>query len=898
MSDSPPPEPVPEPTLESSRRLGRDADANTSTMALLTDQFSALLGAVNALNVTMNGIKTTLVDHGTKFDVLIRDALKNDQPYDEKALDDESTCLALYDMVVAKTKEKAEEWNGTIDVTLIFIALFSAVLTAFLVPATQALLPSSNDSTSTSDSNTSSNPNSNSNSNSTSTPTLPPLPARSDEIVCALYYLSLITAIVIAVLCALGRQWVRKLSTRPDVATWKSRTIWHVERMRRAEKWIKVLMEVLYWLLLASIGLFMTGLLFQLRNLATSFEGRATILLATWEVGVVLAAGIAATMIGTTYHAVRYEASVFEGLVSRAIVGDIDIGLAKGLKVTYGTLQNLSSRGWSKIGGAVLMKVAKRGWEKIKRMVGSKGERTSDNIFGFGDASWYPLSEPSKPSRWMRAKQGLRKGFGKGFEWMSTWRMRIKVNRDSLDELMNAYLELIADASDPILLERAAASFRYRDWVQLQHGDGMMDQLGKVYSRLMATDTSFRVRETVNAQISRFSAWIPKRRKQIEENRAWRAYHDSQAREGDEYHMARSKEWEEQARKEEEEERRATQLTKFLIRQRKDGISFLFNPMWENCADILDLISLPFDQFIAKCLCIHDHNTNLGDHRYIFFYSVHHCEILRGADKSDDVTRILSHVDLFSAVRSFVLADHYISWYDDVLKLIIGERRTEALRFLTEFLSTPRDWSTVDPTGVSSVFVIAAGSPPQSPSDLDLSPIIAHIGRHPSWENWLQASDTSIAHLGQCNISTMSDPAGVHHFLQQCVHLELPPPRSRPVSAPRCATQATHDAAQTLLHENEAFFISNILLPPSPPLSTSDEVISSDRRNSILDLSLLSDSEDLDETSSPRSTHILDDPGAPEITPLNLDPSESLPSSPSLSTGHHAIDMTDTSANN
>lgn len=45
----------------------------------------------------------------------------DDQPYDEKALDDESTCLALYDIVMAKTKEKAEEWNGTIDVTLIFV---------------------------------------------------------------------------------------------------------------------------------------------------------------------------------------------------------------------------------------------------------------------------------------------------------------------------------------------------------------------------------------------------------------------------------------------------------------------------------------------------------------------------------------------------------------------------------------------------------------------------------------------------------------------------------------------------------------------------------------------------------------------------------------------------------
>ncbi|KZT32337.1 hypothetical protein SISSUDRAFT_1055651, partial [Sistotremastrum suecicum HHB10207 ss-3] len=80
-------------------------------------------------------------------------------------------------MVMAKTKEKADEWNGTMDVTLIFIALFSAVLTAFLVPATQTLLPSFNDS-----------------GNSTSS-SAPPLPPRSDEAVCAFYYLSLIAAV-------------------------------------------------------------------------------------------------------------------------------------------------------------------------------------------------------------------------------------------------------------------------------------------------------------------------------------------------------------------------------------------------------------------------------------------------------------------------------------------------------------------------------------------------------------------------------------------------------------------------------------------------------------------------------------------------------------------------------
>lgn len=591
---------------------------------------------------------------------------------------------------------------------------------------------------------------------------------------------------MIAVLCALGRQWVRKLSIRPDVATWKSRTIWHVERMRRAERWIKVLMEVLYWLLLASIGLFMTGLLFQLRNLAMSFEGRATILLATWEVGVVLAAGIAVTMVGTTYHAVRYEASVFEGLVSRAIVGDIDVGLAKGLESGYGKIGELVSKGWKKIGGAALMERLVVRWKTIRRSLGimREGSRSADNS---SDNSW-----------WRRARESL----PKAFDWMKI--CRIKVNRDSRDELMNAYLELIADASDPILLERAAASFCYGAWVQ--YGEGSMDQLEKVYSRLTATDTSFRVRETVNAQIARFSAWIPERRKQIEKNRGDRADQDRWAREGDQYWIARTTEREEEAKKEEEEEARAIQLTKFLLSQRKEYIHQHFTPTWENCGDILHLISLPFDKFVAKCVCINDHNINLGKHGSIFFWSVHHCNDLLDADRSDDVTRILSHVDLFSAVKSFVLAHGYDPEYDDVLELIIGDRRTEVLGFLAEFLSNPRDCSNVDPAFACAVFLIAAGSLPQFPSDFDLSPIIATVSRNPSWWTWREASDTLMAYLGQCDILALSNSAGVHHFLHQCVCLELSPPQWNTRGEIRRASPDTREAALILLHREPPLF--------------------------------------------------------------------------------------------
>ncbi|KZT32000.1 hypothetical protein SISSUDRAFT_1067276 [Sistotremastrum suecicum HHB10207 ss-3] len=544
------------------------------------------------------------------------------------------------------------------------------------------------------------------------------------------------------------------------------------------------------------------------------------------------------------------------------MIGDIDLGLAKGLTSGYGRLEKLVSRGWKKIGGVALMERLEGCWDRTRKSSGIKREESRSTDTSSDTFSWR-----------QRATGALRKTFN----WMKT--CRIKVNR-SEDELMNAYFELLTDTSDPILLERAVASFRYRDWVQ--YGDGSMDQLRKVLSRLMATDVSFRVRETVSAQISRFSAWIPERREQMKEvQEAIEEYRDEE-------------EMEEKEKREEEEKRRAIQLTKFLVGRQEDDISDIsehFTPTWENCTDLLDLISLPIDKFVAKCISIHDHNINLGNHREIFDSSVNHCDDLLDADKFDDVTRIFSHVDLFSAVRSFALVD-YRPFYDNVLEFIIGDRRAEILHFLLQIVSTPRDWSDLI-TGASSTFLIATGSPPHFPSDLDLSPIIAHIGQHPSWWNWPEVCDTLIAYLAQRNILTLSDPVGVHHFLHQCVHLELAHPWA--AVEVRRTSPDTRNAALILLHRHEAFFAPfAVPLPPSPLLSASDDAISPSGQDSDLDFPLLSNSDDPEEVPS-LPIHTLDDLIDPVIANVQLShPKLPSTSAASSSADHHVVDMTDT----
>lgn len=91
------------------------------------------------LHETMKGVKDTLGDHSKKLQVLIRDALKgtstllkpvltanrplDDQPYEEKPMEDESTCTALYEIAMAKTKEEVDEWVKRMDVSLVFVSI-------------------------------------------------------------------------------------------------------------------------------------------------------------------------------------------------------------------------------------------------------------------------------------------------------------------------------------------------------------------------------------------------------------------------------------------------------------------------------------------------------------------------------------------------------------------------------------------------------------------------------------------------------------------------------------------------------------------------------------------------------------------------------------------------------
>ncbi|KZS88956.1 hypothetical protein SISNIDRAFT_489612 [Sistotremastrum niveocremeum HHB9708] len=650
----------------SSVQMGGDLKME-SPRSPVNETLQRLSTVIETVKDTLGNMKDTLLDHGKKFDILIRDAIKDDQPYDQKELDDESTCTALFEMAMTKTKEEVDEWIKRMDVSLVFIALFSAVLTAFVVPATQNLFPSSN--------NTPGNP----------TDLPPPLPKVSAENVCVSYYLALILAILDAVLSVLGRQWMSKLTNRPEGGTYKERLLRHLERERLAKRWLRYLVEGLHVILLWSIGLFVSGLLYQLWNLSGSFEDRAPRLLATWCLGLLLSLSILGVVLGATLHALIYEASPFGGPFSRLIF------LAA--KRMAGFFEPWMER---------IEDAAKRLDNRCKNR-----RRLFRNILPFlGRLIAGPL--------WLSS------------QLVDVWRLELEL--DDEEKLLTTYMGLIAEASDPKLLERAVGSFSYVEW--FKSGDGMADQLKKTWNRLTATDTSVRVRETLRARMDQFVK----------------------------YHHEKSTviTW--------EQIRVLANACPLADRFTAEVYSASFKA---DNADLRPLSLLPFEESVAQVLCSYNHKGELGDRTEIFFLAESHCVDLLRMGREDDVTRILSHVDRLDLIYSFTQSPRGV--WPSVVEFIVKDRKHEILRKINEFVKEV-DESKLDSFSLSRVFSVLVSPPP---TDLDLCPHIDYLSRHPRWATWDQTSDAIIAYLNSFPLSQFSDPTTVRRFLQRCVDNEF-----------------------------------------------------------------------------------------------------------------------------
>lgn len=490
-----------------------------------------------------------------------------------------------------------------------------------------------------------------------------------------------------AVLCVLGRQWVGKLLSRPIGSSHLERTMRHEERKRLAYGWIKPLVVVLYWSLLLSIGLFITGLLYQLRNLATSFDQSAITLQVTWGLGIALASGIIGTISATTIHAIRFESSPFEGLMSK-LVG------------------------------------------KVLELVGE---------------------------RW---------------QWIKRWRVNVK--RWSNEELFKTFMELISEANDPKLLDRAVPSFSYQAWVLW--GEGAIDLLNRTYSRLMAADTTNRVRETVKAEISRFAKECLK----------------------DPWGVQR--------------QLRSNVLNTFLSELYSFPSDFpaaaAIASFQDNNKDLRDIGKLPLEECVAKLLCTYDQDGELGNRTQIFEHAVLHCNSLLIEGNEDEVTRIFS--DPFSVLRSVLrMPDSGMFMPIKFILFLVHERRSAMLLCVNSFLQNPPDY--VNPKNVSDIIWALSRFRFPFPINTDLSAIINFISQRPRWDWWTEISESVIDYLSDVDISTLSDSTAVFKFLQRCLDPEFCDEDGDPYPT---TVETCRQAIAILARESRLDLI--VPLPPSP----------------------------------------------------------------------------------
>ncbi|KZT32934.1 hypothetical protein SISSUDRAFT_459183 [Sistotremastrum suecicum HHB10207 ss-3] len=324
--------------------------------------------------------------------------------------------------------------------------------------------------------------------------------------------------------------------------------------------------------------------------------------------------------------------------------------------------------------------------------------------------------------------------------WESIKNWRVRVDCESPKTLLRAYMGLIADAHDPKLLDRAVASFSYA--ASVNSGEHMMDLVRQAYDRFMATDTSLRVRETVKAQISRFS----------------RDCHKFL--------------WEAGAVTSEPN----TELIDFLLERCSFPHDFpayaTFMSFTEKNRDLRKLGTLPVDECIAKVLCTYDQNGRLGDRNLIFNQAVFHSQSLLRERKENDVARILLHVDPLSVIRSFLRCQYESSFLSlkHLLSFIVRNRELEVLHCVNKFLKNPL--SNIRYDVVWRVLHDIAFSQIPFPDGFDPSPIIRFASQYsyPDPTNL----EIGLIYLNRSEPSNLSDPAAVFDFVRLCMETELP----------------------------------------------------------------------------------------------------------------------------
>lgn len=321
-----------------------------------------------------------------------------------------------------------------------------------------------------------------------------------------------------------------------------------------------------------------------------------------------------------------------------------------------------------------------------------------------------------------------------GKRWDLARKVRRRVNNLDMSKHLHTFWHLVVEAGDPRLLDRAVPSFSYSHFL-MWGGDSFRAMRG-AYDRFTATDTSLRVRETIRVQILRFATWC-------RDNRT----------------TARILTWQ-------------YSFLPFLLGHcsfpEDLRAAVLLTSVVEGNDKLYDIGLLSEEGCIANILCTYNEIKALTFRAVLFHGALGHCESLLKEGRTDMLTRILSYADPCSILKSFITDPKGLAQDASFLvRFIVRGRETEIWQEMSEFLrGFGADISPENVFGFINDLLSEIDPNVHFPFNNDLSWLIARICRHEQFIDWFQVSDGVISYLNHCDISQLSDQAGIRRFLE------------------------------------------------------------------------------------------------------------------------------------
>lgn len=304
---------------------------------------------------------------------------------------------------------------------------------------------------------------------------------------------------------------------------------------------------------------------------------------------------------------------------------------------------------------------------------------------------------------------------------------------------LEVYARLVQNTAETEVLEKAVPSFAYSEWYL--EGDIMFSRFEDVQARFNATDTTFRVKETLGAQLIPFTNWL-QQQSRIENNKIVR--------------------W-------------CRELCNELYQQSVDTRPSLF-PSWVFLNSLEQNSKYPWnceltsENAVLRILHIFHDVRELGGREPFFRAAVDECKLLIKQGQITDDERV-------DILKSLIQSPHY-DWesFEDLVSAITRGREEAILAGLSQFITAPQTEDQID-RGFR-VLNLLAHFASSLPSDftvsskfnnLDLYQALLLLTRHPQdQDNWKKFRDMFLFYFDHGALDRLTHISPALHFLNRC----------------------------------------------------------------------------------------------------------------------------------